>query len=377
MFLLPSAGRPPRHSISHRLPRVSIVVPLPPGMKNPACLGALANLDYPEHLYEVIVAYGRSPSRQRNLAAGMATGEILFFLDDDSVVDRALLRRNVSFYGDASVACVGGPNIETTKDGVVGKGISAALASAFGDYRGCKRFACRGKPRTVTEDGLILCNVSIRKELFDSIGGFPEQLYPNEENALFSRLARGSGSRKLMYVPEAFVRRARPTTIREFTKKIFGYGAGRLNQTFVSPSPVCALRLLVAFWPLYLALLPFVRTAWFQAPLGVYFLGALAMAVKVLTDTKSVRVAALTSVLIMAMHMSYSAGILWGLAAMATGLRKERDKYVELVHFKRFDEPLTLSSDTEKAKETERVDTAATREVLVEQKAALQATVPG
>ena len=42
-------------------------------------LAGLRNVEYPENLFEVLVAEGTCPSRQRNQAACEALGEILYF----------------------------------------------------------------------------------------------------------------------------------------------------------------------------------------------------------------------------------------------------------------------------------------------------------
>lgn len=171
-------------------PRVSIIIPIPPHMEYPRALDALSHLDYPKECYEIILARGSQPSRQRNMAASAAEGALLLFLDDDSLADPALLRNILKYFGERGVACVGGPNIEFDETGTIGIAINCVLASLFGDIRGCKRFAPRGKARSVGEDGLILCNMSVPKGLFQAAGGFPEQLYPNEENAFFARVLR-------------------------------------------------------------------------------------------------------------------------------------------------------------------------------------------
>jgi len=319
-----------------RYPKISIIVPVPPDMESPHSLPPLARLNYPEHDYEVIVARGRHPSKQRNSAAEMAEGEILFFLDDDSIADEQLLLNNVAYYRDPNVACVGGPNIDSVDEGVVGKAASSVLASIFGDARGCKRFAQRGSARPVAEDGLILCNVSARKDLFTLVGGFPENLYPNEENAFLSRILRNPRHCKIMYAPAAFVRRPRPTTAGGFIGKMFGYGMGRLNQTFVAPSAICALRMIAGFFPLYWVVVPLLAPMLALWSAAVYCCCDGIMAAKILATTGSPSVAALSMLLFPCMHMFYGLGILWALLLKITGLQTTRGGSVEVRRIKAF-----------------------------------------
>jgi len=321
---------------SEELPRVSIIIPCPPEMSFPKSLRSLRRLDYPRDRWEVIVAKGRNPSRQRNLAASAATGEILFFLDDDSEVPPRLLRENVSFYENDDVACVGGPNLSADGDGPVATAVNCVLGSLFGDFRGCRRFARRGRAREVGEDGLILCNTSVRRDVFCEAEGFPEELYPNEENAFFSRVQEIGSSRKLVYAPDAFVKRARPATIWGFASKMFAYGVGRLNQTFVSPSWVCALRLVASLFPIYVASLPLVAWPLYWIPAMAYVAGNMVMSAKIFTDVRSLRVTALAAVLFPAMHIAYGSGIIYGLFKKTVGLRSKNSRAVEVFHAKRF-----------------------------------------
>ena len=64
---------------------ISIIIPVKPGGTVRA-LNYLQRLAYPPEKIEVIVAEGTQPSRQRNEAARRSSGEILYFLDDDSTV---------------------------------------------------------------------------------------------------------------------------------------------------------------------------------------------------------------------------------------------------------------------------------------------------
>jgi succinoglycan biosynthesis protein ExoA len=326
----------PARETGESLPRVTVIIPIPPTMDRPRALEALARLSYPADRWELILARGSQPSRQRNTAAAAAGGEYLFFLDDDSLAEPDLIEHALKYYRDETTACVGGPNIEFDEKGTTGMAINCVLASLFGDVRGCKRFARRGAARPVGEDGLILCNMNVSKALFDRIGGFPEQLYPNEENAFFARVLRSVPGSRLMYAPDAFVRRARPSTVREFVRKIFGYGVGRLRQTFVSPSWVCALRLSVGLFPVYWLVMPFVSGRLALASLALYLAGDALMAVRIFFDVRSASVAALSALLFPAMHLSYGLGLWWGLISKALHLRRIREGRVDLVFAKRF-----------------------------------------
>src|SRR6185369_431352 len=60
--------------------KISIIIPVKPGGAV-AALDPLRNLEAGSPDHEIIVAEGRRPSCQRNLAAAAAEGDILYFLD--------------------------------------------------------------------------------------------------------------------------------------------------------------------------------------------------------------------------------------------------------------------------------------------------------
>ena len=89
------------------LPIISIIIPVKPDGYVKA-IEAVKQLDYPVDKLEVLIAEGNQPSRQRNEAAKKASGEILYFLDDDSLPAPSNLKRLVAHYKNEAVAGVGG-----------------------------------------------------------------------------------------------------------------------------------------------------------------------------------------------------------------------------------------------------------------------------
>ena len=302
-------------------------------MERPAALDAIEALDYPREKIEVIIAKGKRPSRQRNMAAREACGEVLFFLDDDSVAPPDLLRVNLSHYAEAKVAGVGGPALPLAPKNTVQAATDVVFASIFGDFRGCMRFAKRGPARPVSEDEVILCNLSVRRDVFEEAGGFHDALYPNEENALLQKILRMGRGRFFMYEPAAPIRRPRPATVGEFWRKVFGYGTGRLEQTLIQPSPICLLRLSAVLFPLYWAALPFLMllTKWALAPAALYFAGNAAMSLKIAATVRSWKVALSSFLLFPVMHMAYPCGILWAATVRRVFGRRRDEGEVELV----------------------------------------------
>ncbi|HKZ16745.1 MAG TPA: glycosyltransferase, partial [Geobacteraceae bacterium] len=209
---------------------VSIIIPVKPGGKVKA-LDALRNVDYPAAAVEIIVAEGKCPSRQRNMAAAAAGGDILYFLDDDSIVIPEFLLKAVNHFGNTSVAAVGGPSLTPESDTPLQQAFGLALSSRFGSGGVCNRYRKKGGVRETGDNELILCNLSMRSDVFRAFGGFDERLYPNEENELMDRI-RNKGL-ALVHDPDLAVYRSQRKTFPAFVRQIFGYGKGRGRQTLI------------------------------------------------------------------------------------------------------------------------------------------------
>jgi len=314
--------------------RFSIIIPVKPGGEVRA-LGALRRVDFPAGDFEVLVAEGTCPSHQRNLAAEEARGDILYFLDDDSLVAPDFLRRAVTHYETASVAAVGGPSLTPAGDTPLQQAFGLALASPFGGGAVRNRYRQCGSPRETGDHELILCNLSISASAFREAGGFDRRLYPNEENELLVRMTRKG--LKLFHDPELSVIRSQRTSFRAFVRQLFGYGRGRAQQMLLGGG--CGLANLVpsAFF-LYLLTLPFLDKPVYYLPLLCY-LGVSLLFTLSAGCTKGKAVPALLlPVVFPLLHLSYGAGLLWGLITCGSRKRSRPTGEVFLRRVKEFDD---------------------------------------
>jgi len=252
------------------MPTFSCIIPVKPG-GHVAALDALRRADFRDHPCEVLVAEGCSPSRQRNLAAAQAGGEVLFFLDDDSRVEADFTGQCAAALADRAVAVVGGPSLTPQGDTRLQKLFGAALASRFGAGAMRNRYRSHGLPRETTDRELILCNLAVRREVFLGLGGFDERLYPNEENELLDRIS--AAGHKLVHLPDMAVRRSQRPTVAAFMRQMFAYGRGRARQSRIAGVRSPASLIPLAF-VIYLLLLPLLQmfvpghAAW--TPLLIY-----------------------------------------------------------------------------------------------------------
>ena len=210
------------------VPLITVIIPTRPGDAEPLALAAARRLDHPADRLEIIVARGKQPSVQRNTALRAAKGDLIYFLDDDSLPPPDNLRRVLTHFADAKVVMVGGPNVCPADAPPLEQSFAAVMGTwlAFGPSRA--RYTPVGKARTSGEKELILCNLMGRREALLAAGGFDEALYPNEENALMDELQKRGGT--LRYDPEFIVHRRPRRTLGAFCKMLMNYGRGRAEQ---------------------------------------------------------------------------------------------------------------------------------------------------
>lgn len=181
-------------------------------------LDALLAMDFPQDLFDIVVvdtgrkelgaeqvadARGAQYLRQsnvgvaaaRNRGAEIAAGELLLFVDDDTVVDKSHLRRHEAIQREGEKYVVAG---HRTLD----PSLRALLAStAFGRYR----LAYEDRYNKPYEAGhghdsgrvyplaLAAADLSIRKQVFRSLGGFDERFPVGAEDQDLTWRARQAG----------------------------------------------------------------------------------------------------------------------------------------------------------------------------------------
>ena len=298
------------------VPSVTVLVAARPEQTEIKAVNASRLLDYPADKLQILVARGKQPSVQRNAAMKAARGDLIYFLDDDSVPAPGNLRRAVAHFADPGVKMVGGPNLCPPDAPSLEQIFALVLSSwlAFGPSRA--RYSPVGSLRPSGEKELILCNLLARKQDMLDLGGFNEALYPNEENALMDELQKRGG--KLLYDPQLTVQRRPRSSLRSFARMLRTYGRGRAEQFRLHPTAgsapnfvpplFCAYLLLTLLMPL----LPPAIGRFLLLPLAFYLLAVLAQAC-VLAGSRRILPAVGAIPLIVFTHILYGLGFWKGL----------------------------------------------------------------
>jgi GT2 family glycosyltransferase len=216
------------------VPRMSVVVCTYNGSTTlRGCLEAALTLHYPD--YEVIVVCDGCTDHsaeiaasfdgvrvietpQRGLAAarntGMeaATGEIIAYIDDDAIADPDWLSHLADTFASGPFAAVGGPNVLPPNSNWVAE----CVANAPG-----------GPTHVLLSDReaehVPGCNMAIRKDALQSIGGFDPQFRAAGDDVDVCWRLLDSGQ-KIAFSPGAVVLHHRRPTVRGYLRQQRGYG---------------------------------------------------------------------------------------------------------------------------------------------------------
>ncbi len=287
---------------------VTVVIPARAGQTNVEAVPAALDLECPLGPIEILVARGRQPSVQRNLAVRHAQGEWIYFLDDDSRPARDNLRRAIAHFEQPEIVMVGGPTLCPPNAPWLERAFQAVMGSPLAFGPSCARYRAFGQGRPSSEKELILCNLLTRKSAFLAAGGFDEALYPNEENALMDTLQSQGGL--LWYDPDLKIHRRPRSSLSAFTRMLFNYGRGRAEQFRLHPTAGSILNFAPPlFWFVVLA------TTWLPAECVwvwiTYGLALILQAVLYPGLSSGQRIA--LPPLILLSHLSYGAGFWRGL----------------------------------------------------------------
>ncbi len=301
--------------------KISVIVPVRPGENPIRAIESIKSQSYPADKVEIIKVIGWHPSRQRNMAARIATGEIIYFLDDDSVAPHDILGKIARRFEDSLVHVLGGPSIPPPEDSFIQHAFASCFASPFGGFNIRHRHRRSGKFRPATERELISCNLAMRREVFLRENGMNETLYPNEENEFLDRLhSRGYG---LFYDPDIYVFRSQRIGFLDFFKQIFTYGRGRMDQTFANPVFIKIYHFIPLAFLLYLCSLPFCASHYYFLPFFVYLPLNLIFSSLVAIEKSSLSFLFIMPVIFLLCHLAYGLGSLWGLMKKVLRIKRK------------------------------------------------------
>ena len=272
------------------------------------------NTEWPSESRIKMLSSGRvGPAEKRDIAASVANGKYLVFLDDDSYPDSNLLSLAFEKFTQGAVA-LGGPAVTPPTDSFKQK-VSGAVFSSKITGGSPERYRPVGEQREV--DDWPSVNLMMSREVFLKIGGFNSPYWPGEDTFLCLKLLRAG--HRVTYVPNLIVWHHRREGLLRHMKQVGAYGLHR--GYFARHLPETSRRVQYLFptlvFLMFLSapialLLPGIVQLFVLLGMSVYLMGVVAGVGDIMRwEKKSVAVAAFPYVV--ATHMSYGYWFLRGL----------------------------------------------------------------
>ena len=262
------------------------------------------------------------PAEKRNLGIREAQGEIVAFIDDDAYPEAHWLELAVRYFGEPSIGGVGGPGVTPPGDRYLSKlgGRVYDNLLVSGNYRYRYR---AGGVRMDAED-YPSCNLFVRRDLLEKIGGYRTDFWPGEDTLLCKDII--DSWKRIIYDPWIVVYHHRRPLFGAHLRQLGRYGFHR--GYFCKRFPSNSLRpsyfiptLFVAYllsWPVVFflapegmsALLASLWLAYVSFPLFLY-----AGLVVLTTASANPLSWLLTAAGVVASHVTYGVQFLRGLSA--------------------------------------------------------------
>ncbi|MBO6167230.1 MAG: glycosyltransferase [Kiritimatiellae bacterium] len=202
-----------------RPPKVSVVVACPGDSEMlRECIAALEVQTYanwelivlPDEPFDVgfdplritVVPTGKvRPAEKRNAGIKRSSGDIVAFIDDDAYPDAHWLEYAVKYFGDFTVGAVGGPGVTPPGDGFREKAGGRVYANLLvsGNFR--YRYVAGSVRKDV--DDYPSCNLLVRKDILESIGGYRTDFWPGEDTLLCKDIV--DSGKRIVYDPWVIV----------------------------------------------------------------------------------------------------------------------------------------------------------------------------
>lgn len=312
------------------------------------CLDSIIACDYPKDRLEILVVDGMSDDKSRlivegytrqypyirllnnvkrtlaaawNLGIKNGKGEVIISVNAHATIDPKFLSQCVYFLQKYDADCVG-PVIVThpQDDTLLGRAIAMAMSHPFGV--GNSRFRIGTKePRWVDT---VHCG-AYRREVFERVGVFNEELVRSQDIELHLRLRRAGG--RILLVPEMAIHYFTRSNPSGFIKYGFLNGFWVTNPYQFGTVVAQARHLIPMIFVLYTVSSAVLSFWWpvlrFLLMLVLTVYGAIALTVSVKTALKKrdVRFAIVLPAVFLTYHGTYGIGSLIGLLRAFVSLR--------------------------------------------------------
>jgi len=328
-------------------PLVTVVIPARNEEKTiEKCLKSLVGSDYPSSRIEILVVDGMSEDRTREIVAGFSSehsrvrlllnekrttpvarnigirasnGHYVMFFDAHSVAPVDYVRKCVELIEATGADNVGGV-IKTvpSKQTLLAEVISKVLSSRFGV--GSSKF------RTGVEKLEEVDTVPFgfyRKEVFEKIGLFNENLVRNQDIEFNLRLKKSGG--KILLSPELEITYFSRSDLKGFLKNNFGNGFWVIYASRFSKTAFSLRHLVPMVFTIFLVsgvLLPFfppALTYLWLIPMALYLIMDVIFSIRIMYKCTEKSSLLMAMILFPLLHLAYGVGSIAGLLRLLLG----------------------------------------------------------
>lgn len=127
-----------------------------------------------------------TPGVKRNIGVANSKGELFAFIDSDARPRRDWLSNAVMYLNDPNVAAVGGPGLTPEDDNTMQRA-SGYVLSSFMIGKLSSRYKIKGNFKS---DDIHSCNLIVRKDVLNEVGGWNEKYWPGEDTLLSLQLKK-------------------------------------------------------------------------------------------------------------------------------------------------------------------------------------------
>ncbi len=312
------------------------------------CLDSIISNIFPKDKLEVLVVDGRSADRTKEIVRGYSdkypfiklvdnpgiiqtlatnigirasSGDVIIRMDAHVDYPQDFIAKSVKHLQESGADCVGGFLItKPAADTVTAKSIALALSHPFGV--GNSYFRTGAKEPKYVDTVPFGC---YRKEVFDKVGLFNENLNRTDDIEFNLRLKRAGG--RILLVPEIFSYYYARSNLADLGKQNFGNGFWVLYSLrfvklpfsfrhlvpFLFVSSLLGSLLISLFYPPFIYLFAFI--------LGLYSCINLLVSCK-LSLKHGIKYFPFLIITFLTLHISYGLGSLWGIVKVYLHRRK-------------------------------------------------------
>ncbi|MDD4026882.1 MAG: glycosyltransferase [Candidatus Shapirobacteria bacterium] len=282
------------------------------------------------------VSDSANPSEKRNLGAKNAKGDYLVFFDDDSYPNKNYFKNAFNLVNkNSKFAAFCGPCLTPPKDDLF-KQASGLVWSSWLGSGGAGLYRNSIQPARFVDDYPSV-NLIVKKEDFDSVGGFNTSFWPGEDTVLCLNLVKKL-NKKIFYHPSLVVYHHRRSVIIPHLQQITRYAIQR--GFFVKKFPETSFKIgyfiptLFSFYMiLFLINKIFLHQFLLNFPLYIYISILITTFIKFIFDGKNLIISLLATITIPLTHFYYGILFLHGLSKKevkfkAHAFDKKTGKYI-------------------------------------------------